>query len=125
MRREREHLCSKKKTVMKEGEEIVIQTFITFFSVMYQYCITYNNFFNPLQSKEVVVSKTLHEEGAAASDETLGDKATSGLASLGLRTDARADARGTRAASGAAVGGAEALATNELRAGAVADVLGA
>ena len=51
------------------------------------------------------------------------DEAAAGLACLGLCADARADTRGTRAATRRAVGGAEALAADELATVAVANVL--
>jgi len=67
----------------------------------------------------------LEERATAAGDESLGNKSTAGLASLGLGSDTRADARGTSAAARAAVGSAEALSADELDTLAVTDVLGA
>jgi hypothetical protein len=52
-------------------------------------------------------------------------ESTAGLASLGLGTDTRADARGSCAAARAAVSAGEALAADELFASLVADVAGA
>jgi hypothetical protein len=60
--------------------------------------------------------------GAGGEAARAGDEAAAGLACLGLSTNAGTDARGTSAAAGSAVSGVEALATNELLSGAVADV---